>query len=453
MRNMNINEEYKFPQDFIWGAATASYQIEGAHKEDGRGLSVWDVFSHQSGNVYKDETGDVACDHYHKYKEDVALMKKMGLKNYRFSISWPRILPQGEGEINRKGIEFYSRLVDELLAAGIEPFVTLFHWDLPQAIQEKYDGWGSRRTAELFADYTRIVVRELGDRVKKWATLNEVQCFTLMAHDCDKHAPGGLKCKADSNQTVHNALLGHGMALKVIREEYPQAQVGIVENLLSPWPYYNLDEDIEAARKAWGEMNGQRLLPLFTGKYEEEAFKRHAGPIPRVEQGDMELISQPMDFIAYNYYNHPPVRAAENEAGYEVVPMPPAYPRTDMDWPITPDALYWTLLFTKENFGAIPIYIAENGMAAPDRVEEDGSIQDTDRVEFLRIHLRMCHKALSQGVNLKGYYVWSFMDNFEWAFGYSKRFGMVRVDYDTQKRTVKESGYYYSRVMKENRVL
>ncbi|MDC7220454.1 MAG: GH1 family beta-glucosidase [Spirochaetales bacterium] len=450
---MDLQNSYRFPGDFIWGAATASYQIEGAYDEDGRGLSTWDVFSRLPGKVRNGDTGDVACDHYHRYKEDVALMKELGLKHYRFSVAWPRILPEGEGEVNQKGLDFYSDLVDELLAAGIEPLITLFHWDLPQALQDKYEGWGSRRTAELFADYTRIVVRHLGDRVKRWATINEIMCFTTLAHREDQHAPGGKRDKAYTNQTVHNALLGHGMALKVIKEECPQAQVGIVENLMAPWPYYRTEEDLKAARKAWKDMNGQRLMPLFTGVYDEEAFKRAGEPLPKVEEGDMELISQKMDYIAYNYYSHPPVRAAQNEWGFELVQMPEAFSRTDMDWPITPEALYWSLIFTKELFGDIPIYIAENGMAAADKVEEDGSIQDGDRVEFLRNHLRMCHKAIEDGVNLKGYYVWSFMDNFEWAFGYSKRFGIVRVEYDTQKRTVKESGRYYSLVIKENRVL
>ena len=448
-----MTNKHQFPKDFIWGAATASYQIEGAYNEDGRGMSTWDTFSRIPGKVVNADNGDVACDHYHRYKEDVALMKEMGLKNYRFSIAWPRILPEGEGEINRKGLKFYSDLVDELLAAGIEPLVTLFHWDLPQSIQDKYDGWASRKTAELFADYTRIVVQALGDRVKRWATINEIMCFTIVAHNQDRHAPGGRRDAAYTNQTVHNALLGHGMALKVIKEECPDAKVGIVENLQAPWPYYQSEEDIEAARKAWKEMNAQRLFPLFTGRYEPNDFAMYEGPLPEVEDGDMELISQPLDYIGYNFYSHPAVRKADNEAGYETVPIPEAYPRTDMGWPITPEALYWALIFTKDYFGDIPVYIAENGMAAADQVEEDGSVQDTDRVEYLRNHLRACHRAIEDGANLKGYYVWSFMDNFEWSFGYSKRFGIIRVDYDTQKRTVKESGRFYSRVITENRVL
>lgn len=454
MKANKLKKTFVFPQNFTWGAATASYQIEGAWNEDGRGMSTWDVFSRIPGKVLNGDTGDVACDHYHRTEEDIGLMKEMGLRNYRFSIAWPRIQPDGEGPVNHKGIDFYSRLVDDLLAAGIEPLVTLFHWDLPQALQDKYEGWYSRKTAELFGDYARIMGEALGDRVKRWATINEIMCFTILAHDLDMHAPGGKKEKAYTNQTVHNALLGHGLALKSLREVCPRAEVGIVENLDAPWPYYHTDDHIAAAREAWKSQNAQRLFPLFTGEYYEEGFARHAGPLPRIEPGDMALISQPMDFIAYNYYNHPPVRANEEKpGGYEKVPMPEAYPRTDMGWPITPDALYWSLIFTKEFFGDIPVYITENGMAAADKVEADGSIQDTDRVEFLRTHLRACHRAIESGVNLRGYYVWSLMDNFEWSLGYAKRFGVVRVDYDTQKRTIKESGRYYSRVMKENRVL
>ena len=453
MEYKTLKNKFEFPGDFVWGAATASYQIEGAFDEDGRGLSIWDVISRKPGRIANGDTGDVACDHYHRYKDDVALMKELGLKHYRFSIAWPRILPEGEGEVNRKGLDFYSNLVDELLSAGIEPLVTLFHWDLPQALQDKYEGWGSRKTAELFADYVRIVVRALGDRVKRWATINEIMCFTILAHEDDWHAPGGKRGKAYTNQTVHHALLGHGLALKVIREECPGAEVGIVENLRAPWPYYSTEEDLDAARKAWKEMNSQRLFPLFTGEYDREGFARHGGPLPIVEPGDMELISQPMDFIAYNYYSNAPVRAADNDCGFELVPVPESYPRTAMDWPITPDALYWALIFTREYFGDIPVYIAENGMAASDKVEEDGSVQDMDRVEYLRTHLRMCHRALSDGANLKGYFLWSLMDNFEWAYGYTKRFGIIRVDYDTQERTVKESGRYYGSIMKENRIL
>jgi len=445
--------QYQFPDDFIWGAATASYQIEGAYNEDGRGMSTWDVFSRQPGKVLNGDTGDRACDHYHRTKEDIALMKELGLKNYRFSIAWPRILPDGEGRVNQKGLDFYSRLTDDLLAAGIEPLVTLFHWDLPQTLQDRYGGWKDQTVSRLFGEYSDVVTKALGDRVKRWATINEILCFTTLAHREDMHAPGGKESPQVTNQTVHNALLGHGLALQAIRKNVPGGIAGLVDNLDAPWPLLSEEPHVGAARKAWKDRNSQRLFPLLTGRYDEEAYRRHYGPLPRYTDEEMKIISAPTDYIGYNFYNCPPVRAAENEAGFENVPLPEAYPRTDMGWPITPEALYWTLKYTREFFEDLPVYITENGMAAADRVEEDGTIQDIDRIEYLRSHLKACHRAVTEGVNLKGYYQWSLMDNFEWSFGYSKRFGIIRVDYETQKRTIKESGRWYSRVMAANRIL
>ncbi|MBW8191928.1 beta-glucosidase [Neiella marina] len=444
---------YQFPADFEWGAATAAYQIEGAYNEDGRGMSTWDTFSRLPGRTLDGDTGDVACDHYHRTKQDIELMKQLGLKHYRFSIAWPRILPTGEGAVNQAGLDFYSQLVDDLIAAGIEPLITLFHWDLPQALQDNYGGWKSRRVAELFAEYTDVVTKALGDRVKKWSTINEIMCFTTMAHKLDQHAPGGLEPDAITNQTVHHALLGHGLATQVIRQNIPDATVGIVDNLYAPWPLHRDEAHIAAARKAFKDRNAQILFPLLTGKYDEQAYQRHFGDLPQYTDEDMAIISQPLDYIGYNFYNHPPVRPSDNEQGFEVIDMPDAYPRTDMGWPITPDAMYWLLKFTQDYFGDLPIYITENGMAAADKVERDGTVQDMDRIEFLRTHLRACHQAIAEGVPLKGYYVWSLFDNFEWAFGYTKRFGIIRVEYDTQKRIVKESGHYYKAVMASNSVL
>lgn len=448
-----MDQKYQFPADFIWGSATASYQIEGAYNEDGRGMSTWDTFSRQPGKVVNADNGDVACDHYHRTKEDIALMKKMGLKHYRFSIAWPRIMPDGEGKVNQKGLDFYSTLVDDLLAAGIEPLVTLFHWDLPQALQDKYGGWKSKEVSRLFAAYTDVVTKALGDRVKRWATINEIMCFTILAHKMGVHAPGGIETSQVVNQTVHNALLGHGLAMQKIRKNVPGAIVGLVENLSAPWPLLAEEPYLTAAVTAWKYKNSQILFPLMTGKYDREIFERQFGPLPEYTEEEMKIISAPMDYIGYNYYSCTPVRAAENVKGYKDVELPAAYPRTDMDWAITPEALYWSLKYTKENFGNIPIFITENGMAAADSVEEDGSIQDIDRISYIRSHLKSCHRAIQEGANLQGYYIWSLMDNFEWALGYSKRFGIVRVDYKTQKRTVKESGKYYSRVMANNRVL
>ncbi|MDA3957248.1 GH1 family beta-glucosidase [Oceanispirochaeta sp.] len=445
-------QEYKFPEGFIWGSATASYQIEGAWQEDGRGECTWDRFCRRPGKVVGGDTGNVACDHYHLYKDDVALMKSMGLKHYRFSIAWPRILPEGEGQINQKGLDFYKNLVDELLNAGIEPLATLFHWDLPQALQDKYQGWKDRRMAQVFADYSDVVSRSLGDRVKKWATINEIMCFTTLAHKLDMHAPGGRESDKITNQTAHHALLGHGMATQVLRRNVQDSFIGLVDNNEAPWPVLNTEPHLRAARKAWKERNSQRLFPMMTGEYDEESYVRHYGEMPETTAEDMKIISTPLDYFGINFYNCPPVQAADNEAGYETVDLPAAYPRTAMGWPITPDALYWNLKYMTEFFPDLPVYITENGMAADDSMSEDGTVKDYDRIEYLRTHLRACHRAIEEGANLKGYYLWSLMDNFEWAFGYSKRFGMIRVDYDTQKRTIKESGKYYSRVMAENRV-
>lgn len=446
-------QQYKFPTDFIWGSATASYQVEGAYNEDERGLSTWDTFSHQPGRVEQGHNGNEACDHYHRTKEDIALMKELGLKHYRFSIAWPRIMPDGEGEVNQKGLDFYSTLVDDLLSAGIEPLVTLFHWDLPQALQDKYGGWKSKEVSQLFAAYADVVTKALGDRVKRWTTINEIMCFTVLAHKEDRHAPGGKEPAAVVNQTVHNALLAHGLAMEVIRKNVPQAQVGLVENLLSPWPLMTEEVHINAAKQAWREMNSLILFPLMTGKYDKEIYERQFGPLPEFSEEEMKIISAPMDYIGYNFYFGNPVRYADNKKGYELVKLPKAHPRTDMDWEICPEALYWTLKYSKEFFGDIPVFITENGMAAPDQLEEDGSIQDIDRISYLRSHIKSCHRAIEAGVNLKGYYLWSLMDNFEWAYGYTKRFGIIHVDYETQKRIIKESGKYYSRVMANNRVL
>lgn len=448
-----MKQDYKFPSDFIWGSATASYQIEGAWQEDGRSECTWDRFSRIPGKVVGGDTGNVACDHYHRFKEDVALMKDLGLKNYRFSIAWPRIIPGGEGAVNQKGLDFYNKLVDELLAADIEPFITLFHWDLPQILQDKYGGWKDKRMAQLFADYSDVVSRSLGDRVKRWATINEIMCFTSLAHKSDWHAPGGFESDKISNQTVHHALLGHGMATQVLKKNVKDSLVGLVDNNDAPWPVLDTEEHRKAARKAWKDRNAQRLFPMMTGEYDEEAYVLHNGEMPDYTAEDMKIINTPIDYIGINYYTCPPVMAAENKEGYKEVEIPKNYPRTDMGWPITPDALYWNLKYLKEFFPDTPIYITENGMAAKDKVSSDGSIKDYDRIEYLRTHLRACHRAIEEGANLKGYYLWSLMDNFEWAYGYSKRFGMVRVEYDTQKRIVKESGKYYSSIMKENKVL
>jgi beta-glucosidase len=444
---------FSFPDNFLWGAATASYQIEGAAREDGRGESTWDLFCRKAGKVAENHSGAVACDHYHLWQGDIDLMRKIGLQAYRFSIAWPRIFPEGEGKINQKGIDFYSKLVDGLLEAGITPFATLFHWDLPQTLQDKYGGWKSKVVPELFAEYCGVMAEKLGDRVTNWMTINEIVCFTILAHRADRHAPGGKETDQVTNQTVHNALLGHGMAMKAIRENSGNARVGIVENLSSPWPIYETEADIEAAKKAFRDMNSQILFPLFEGKYDEPVFTANHGPLPEFTPEEMRLIGAPLDFIGYNFYQGPAFRAADNEKGYEAIPMPRNHPKTDMGWNITPKGLYWALKYTKEFMPELPLYITENGMAAADVELESGEIWDADRLEYYRTHLEVCSRAIQEGVDLRGYFAWSLMDNFEWAFGYTKRFGITRVNYTTQERTPKLSGRFYSDCIKANRVL
>jgi len=443
-----------FTEDFKWGAATASYQIEGAYDEDGRGLSVWDVFSRRPGKIMNNDNGDIACDHYHRYKEDVRIMKEMGLNAYRFSIAWPRILPTGEGKINRKGIDFYNRLIDELLENNIEPFITLFHWDLPQALEEKYGGWRSKTVSKLFAEYAGIVVKEYSDRVKYWATMNEIICFTYLAHELDKHAPGGREPRKVTNQTIHNALLGHGLAYTAIRQNAKkEAKIGLVEVPGAVFPIYDAEEHIEAARKAFFDKNQAILFPLMTGKYNEELVRLLGADMPDYNEEEMKIISQPLDYIGYNNYFGTPIRAAQNEKGYEEVDIPSSFPKTEMGWVITPRALYYILKFSNDFFPGLPIYITENGIACDDRETEGGEILDIDRIEYLRNHLQQCKSAINEGIPLKGYFVWSLLDNFEWSWGYSRRFGIVRVNYSNMARTIKLSGRYYSGVIKSGRVL
>jgi len=440
-----------FPKDFTWGAATASYQIEGAVSQGGRGKSVWDTFSDKPGKVQNNDSGERACDHYNRWKEDIEIMKELGLKSYRFSIAWPRIFPNGEGEINQEGVDFYNNLIDGLINAGIEPAVTLFHWDLPQSLQDRLGGWKSKEVSRLFGEYAAFCGKTFGDRVKRWFTINEISCFTILAHEWDWHAPGGKEDKQTNNQVVHNALLGHGLAMKALRDcGHQDIQVGIVENLITPWPVYNSQEHIEATRKHFYDWNQYILFPVMTGKYDKKAYEKQRGPLPEYTEEEMQLIGAPMDFIGYNIYQGDCVRVSDNEAGYEVIQKPELYPRTDMGWGITPKAIYWAIMNTQHYFGDIPVYIAENGIACKDKEEENGEVLDIDRVEYLRSHIEMCGRAIQDGGNLKGYYAWSLMDNFEWAYGYSKRFGLVRVNYRTMERTIKLSGRFYADVIANN---
>lgn len=445
---------FSFPKDFLWGASTASYQVEGAFNEDGRGLSVWDKFARRPGKTLNNDNGDRACDHYHLYKEDVALMKELGLNAYRFSIAWPRIFPEGEGKVNLKGIDFYSKLVDELLKAGIEPFATLYHWDMPQVLEDKYGGWRNKEVSKIFADYSALMADKLSDRIKFWSTMNEIFCFTTLAHAFDVHAPGKIESSKVINQTVHNALLGHGLAVSAIRASANnKVSVGIVEVPAHTLPVYDSKEHIAAASKAWSDKNQQILFPLMTGTYSRGFSNRAGKDMADFTEEEMKLISQKLDFIGYNFYYGDPVRASDNEAGYEIIPITKSYPKSEMNWGITPKALYYTLKHSRDYFPDVPMFISENGIACDDNETDEGEILDIDRLEYLRTHLEMCSGAIKDGMNLKGYFLWSLMDNFEWAWGFTKRFGIVRVNYANMARTVKLSGKYYSSVIKAGRVL
>jgi beta-glucosidase len=446
--------EYTFPGDFLWGAATASYQVEGAVNEDGRGMSVWDAFVRKPGKIINSDTGDRACDHYHLYREDVALMKELGLKSYRFSIAWPRIFPEGDGKLNLKGLDFYSRLTDALLNAGIEPFATLFHWDMPQSLEDRYGGWRNKAVSQLFADYAGLVAGRLSDRIKFWTTMNEIICFTWLSYGTGRHAPGILEPQKIVNQIIHNAILGHGLAVSAVRASAKdKVNVGLVDVPAHAWPVYDTKDHIEAASKAWKHRNQYILFPVMTGGYSHEFIDGQGPDMATFTPEEMKTIGTRLDFIGYNFYYGDAVRSSKNEYGYELLPVPKSYPKTDMDWIISPKSLYYTLKHSKEYFPEIPIYITENGIACSDIETADGEVLDIDRIEYIRNHLAMCSKAISEGVNLKGYFLWSLMDNFEWAWGYSKRFGIVRVNYSNMARTIKQSGRYYSEVIKAGKVL
>lgn len=448
--------DYTFPKDFIWGAATAAFQVEGANTEDGRGKSTWDTFCERPGKVVDNASGRIACDHYHRYKEDVALLKSLNVNAYRFSIAWPRIMPTGEGDVNKKGVEFYDRLIDELLKANITPYITLFHWDLPQALEDKYGGWRSKEVSKRFADYASVCAQKYSDRVKNWMTINEIMCFTIMAYRDDRHAPGGHESPKIVNQSVHNALYGHGLAVNALRSNAKsRLSVGLVENLAAPWPVYRTDANDAAASKAFVTMNLSRLFPIFEGTYRDAFLDQCGTDAPDFTADEMKIIGTATDFIGYNIYTGSAVRHADNDAGFEVVPFGGDFPRTVMGdwWAITPRAMYHTLRHTKEHFGDISVFITENGMAANDIETANGEVLDVGRLEFLRMHLEELSKAVNEGLNLRGYFVWSLMDNFEWSFGYSKRFGIVRVNYETMKRTPKLSAKFYTDVIRECRVL
>src|SRR5712692_969884 len=441
----------QFPAQFLWGTATASYQIEGAAREDGRGESIWDRFCATPGNVKNNENGDIACDHYHRYPEDVQLMKELGLNAYRFSIAWPRILPTGRGQVNAAGLDFYDRLVDTLLDAGIEPFVTLYHWDLPQVLQDQVGGWNSRETAYAFADYADIVSRRLGKRVKNWITINEPYVSAVEGHEAGVHAPG-FKDSCLAWQVSHHLLLAHGLAVPLLRANgSPQTRVGITLSFTPVEPATESEEDRLLAQYGDGKSNRWFLDPIFRGGYPEDMLNllpMLGDIVPKMEVGDAAIIARPVDFLGVNYYYRTIIHHPANSppGDYEVV-KPGGAEYTDMGWEVYPRGLYKLLTRFHKEYAIPEMYVTENGAAFKDTVSEDGQVHDARRVSYLREHFLAAHSAIAEGVPLKGYFVWSLMDNFEWAVGYAKRFGIVYIDYPTQRRIVKDSGKWYGDVI------
>jgi beta-glucosidase len=440
-----------FPQGFVWGTATASYQIEGAWNEDGRGLSIWDTFCRQPGKVANGDRGDVAADHYHRWRQDVAIMGELGANAYRFSIAWPRILPMGKGTVNQAGLDFYERLVEALLARSITPFVTLYHWDLPQALQDR-GGWIERDTARYFADYCHEVARRLGDRVRHWITHNEPFVAGIAGYLYGDNAPG-IQDPAAAAAATHHLLLSHGYGLEALRDAAPGCQVGIALSLIPIHPASDSERDEEAARRVDGLHNRLFLDPLLRASYPQDLLEAVVQLAPPLRSGDLERIAAPIDFLGVNYYTRTVVRYDPDEALLRASSVRPAGSQYSQMWEIYPAGLYELLTRLKAEYAVEHLYITENGVPVPDVVSPDGQVHDTPRIRYLRDHMAQAYRAMQDGVPLHGYFVWSLLDNFEWALGYDMRFGLVYVDYATQERTIKDSGRWYARVTRENAVM
>ena len=455
-----------FPAGFLWGSATAAYQIEGASHTDGRTDSIWDAFARVPGAVHEGQDGSVACDHYHRYAEDVALMQQLGLGAYRFSVSWARVCPDG-GEVNQAGLDFYSRLVDELLEANIVPWLTLYHWDLPQALEEA-GGWPARETAERFVEYTAAVHDSLGDRVRFWTTMNEPWCSAFLGYGSGHHAPGRTD-GADALRAAHHLMLAHGLAVRELRERDSSLQLGLTLNFADVEAASDSSGDEDARRRMDGLMNRYFLEPIMTGSYPEDVMKDVAPLMPEdlVHEGDLDIISTPIDVLGVNYYFGQSVSGVEpdqaadaaaqarsqapsaNVGSEHVEVVSRDLSVTDMGWEVVPEGLRRLLVRLDTHYTApagTAMYVTENGAAYPDEPDENDYVDDQDRIAYLRSHLAAVHEAVEAGVNVRGYFLWSLIDNYEWAFGYSKRFGMVRVDYESGTRTPKASADWYARV-------
>ncbi len=443
-----------FPDDFVWGTATASYQIEGAVAEDGRGASIWDTFAHTPGKIADGQTGDMADDHYHRYAEDLAILADLGMNAYRFSIAWPRILPAGTGKPNPAGVDFYRRVAETCLQHGITPYATLYHWDLPQPLEDA-GGWLNRDVAERFADYAAVTAEALGDVIQHWITLNEPWCSAFLGYASGVHAPGKT-LGTRALEAVHHLLLGHGQAVGALRQARPDAEVGLTLNLYSVRPASEAPNDLEAVRRVGGQQNRLFLHPVLSGEYPQDVLA-DAGVADWFadRRADLQLISAPIDFLGVNYYSRHTVAGPKN-GSFSDPSMVSAHPgserahmvdtgaaKTQMGWEIHPDGLLDVIEMVHALAPELPVYITENGAAYPDTVGPDDAVHDEERRHYFELHVAACQQAVESNLPLRGYFAWSLMDNFEWAFGYTRRFGLVYVDFPTQRRVIKDSGLWF----------
>jgi beta-glucosidase len=444
-----------FPDGFVWGTATSAYQVEGAVDEDGRGRSIWDTFAHTPGRIADQTSGDRANDHYHRYKQDVGLIRDLGARAYRFSVAWPRVFPQGAGAPNPKGLDFYNRLVDELLANGIEPYATLYHWDLPQALQDRVGGWRSSETSKAFADYAGYVAERLSDRVKNFFTVNEPGRFVNFGYGWNIDAPGLKLPQAEVNQVRHHVALAHGLAVQAIRARARAGtRVGMAENIAACVPAIDTPENIRAAEIATRELNAGFLGVILEGKYTDGFLAFAGADAPKFTADELKIISSPNDFVGLNIYAPQfYVTASDRAPGFDVLPIPDSFPHMNSEWlRIGPEVIYWAPRLAAKVWNIENIYISENGTSSTDAPAADGQVYDLDRISFLRNYLTQLQRATAEGVPVRGYFLWSLMDNFEWIFGFEKRFGLYRVDFETQARVPKLSAAFYRDVITRNAI-
>jgi beta-glucosidase len=442
--------ELFFPDGFIWGTATSAYQIEGGYNEDGKGESIWDRYTHTKGTILNNNTGDTACDHYHLFEKDVKILKELGIKSYRFSISWTRIFPDGMGKPNKKGIEFYHNLVKLLADNGITPAVTLYHWDLPQKLQD-IGGWANREVPGLFEKYARYIFEELGEKVPIWITFNEPWVSSFIGYWYGGHPPAVTNLSS-ALQAAHNIMLAHGMTVRTFRKMGMKGEIGISLNLNPVYPASEDENDFVAAKRYSDFLNGWFLDPILKGKYPQQLLELFSNitTLPEINSTDMDIIHTPIDFLGINNYSLSSIVYDPEKLPFQLNFADTGKARTDTGWEIFPEGIYDLLLYLNNEYNGIKIIITENGAAFKDVVGNDGKVNDDDRIGYLNDHIIQVYQAIRDGVNLAGYYIWSFMDNFEWKLGYSKRFGLVYIDYETQNRIIKKSGYWYRKVIENN---